>query len=226
MMMMIKTINSIHAHLWLESKILDNRLNKDGHPKTLRTYLQEAEKWSIKEAMRIDKCTIKDAKQTETYRNTFGWMGEVLAEYWLLVFGHLWNIHTIRETSRDQFNRGFDLIGTSKYDESKTILIQVKMRSDGFYRFVVSDCYTFLDEAEKRETLPQHLIFMCPTSKHKSKEDALSYKDNFKADYKDRFVFIGEQRMNKEIGKLPVQGVTGNEYFFGSFRESLIKSTA
>lgn len=213
-------LTHIHQGLWLESKILENLLDEDDNPKPLACYLKEAEKYAINLASEVNKCKKSEANKTEEYKNIFGWMGEVLAEFWFRLFGTRYDVISIRDTSHNQFQRGYDITGVSIFDQSMNVLIQIKMQ--GFDRsFKKDSLYTFFDEAEKHKARPEYTILMVPTSSM-SFEEILSYKKDFKADYLSRMRFIGQAEMDRNIVCLPSnRGYNANLEFFTRFRDSL-----
>jgi hypothetical protein len=209
-----------YQNLWIESSILDNLMDEDSNAKPLSQMLKEVQKYAISRAMTVEHCSKANATSTDEYKNTFGWMGEVLCEFWLKVFGHKYDIVTIQDTSQNQFQRGYDFTGSSIFDSGFNAIIQIKMQSKT-KAFEFGKLFTFLDEAEKASSLPQYTVLMVPTSILK-KDEILSYKKNFKLDYQSKIKYIGQNAMDNEIAKLPsLRFKNGNLEFFTRFKESL-----
>lgn len=216
------TLTHIHRNLWVESRILENLIDKDGNPKAFGTIINEAHSYAISRASNLMGCKKKDANKTEEYRNTFGWMGEIVSEFWLKVFGQRYDIVSVTDTSQNQFQRGYDYTGCGFFDTGMSVLIQVKMMEDSFKSFKKGKLFTFLDEAEKAASLPQYTILMVPTS-DLSSDEILSYKDDFKEDYRSKIRYFGKSKMSSDIRTLPTMrnGLDGHHEFLLWFKESL-----
>ena len=89
--------------LWVESNILSNLLDVDGNSKTLKDILSEVTEYAIRRTIEKTGCKAGRVRQEDEYKNTFGWMGEVLCEFWLRTFGHRLDLCNICDTSYNQF---------------------------------------------------------------------------------------------------------------------------
>ena len=211
--------------MWLESGILDHLIDLDGHPKPLSQIVEEVQEYSLLRTCEICGCKEKDAKTKDEYKNMFGWMGEVLCEFWLKTFGHKYGIVYVCDTSQNQFQRGYDFTGSSVFDAGFNAVIQVKMQSTE-KSFTYGKLFTFLDEAKKVNSLPQYTVLMVPTSTLNLGK-VLSYKDGFKEEYKSKIIYIGQNKMSECLREMPsLSGLEGHHEFFTKFRESLIATKA
>jgi hypothetical protein len=206
-----------YTWLWHESKLLDELRDKDGNVKPLAWYIKQLPKAA-------SKLAAKESDAKETYKDYYGWLGEVLCEFWLKKFGHRYDIAEVTDTSENQFTRGYDFVARSFFTEELKSQIQVKMRSDSEKMFILKDLYTFFDEGQKAGILPQYLVLMVPTSTLTHKE-LLSYKNDFNRQYLPRIRVINQAIMQDNIHELPsIRGLGGNAEFFTSFREAVTGS--
>lgn len=207
-------------HLWVESNILST-LTGDDNPKTLAHIIDEAKAYAIKRAVDLTGCTKKDATKSDEYKNTFGWMGEVLCEFWLRTFGHRYDLTDIQDTSSNLYQRGYDFTASVIIDTSLKALIQVKTQSED-RAFTSGSLFTFFDEVKVKSILPRYTFLMIPTATS-PKSEMLSWKNDFKKEYSPQLIFIGQQQMDRDIQSLPtvIQGNNPNLEFFVRFRESL-----
>jgi len=200
-----------YAHLWQKSGLLDELLDKDRNPKPLVTYIKQLPKAAEKLA-RADGAD---------YADYYGWMGEVLCEFWLRLFGHRYDVFDVQDTSADQFQRGYDFTARSAFAEELQVQIQVKMRRDTEKSFLFKELYTFLDEGKKAGILPQYLVLMVPTSQLPWNE-VLSYRDGFQARYGTRVRIITGEMMQTDVRELPSAAKRHyNEEFFARFKAAL-----
>lgn len=214
-------ISHARAHLWLESGILSNLSSDDGNYKTLRHILEEVKEYSLKRAVEKTGCKKSEAKKQDEYKNTIGWMGEVLCEFWLRTFGHRMDLTDICDTSANKFQRGYDFTARVIIDLTLTALIQIKMQSED-RAFTRESLFTFFDEVKKTGTLPRYTILMVPTAEL-PKAEMLSWKKDFKKEYSSQLIFVGLGKMDEEILSLPtrIQDENPNLEFFIRFRECL-----
>jgi hypothetical protein len=206
-----------YVWLWQKSGLLNDLRDKDGNVKPLSWYIKQLPKAATKLAA-------NEADPKEAYKDFYGWLGEVLCEFWLKKFGHRYDIVEITDTSENQFTRGYDFTARSFFAAELLSQIQVKMRSDSEKTFMLKDLYTFFDEGQKAGILPQYLVLMVPTSSL-TPQDLLSYKADFKRDYLPRIQVINREIMQANMRNLPsVRGFGSNEEFFTSFREAVTES--
>ena len=222
----IVQINHKHRNLWIESDLLSTLVDESNNPKTLRDFLFEIKKYAISRAVLKYGCSKKNATGSEEYKNTLGWMGEVLCEFWLHTFGHRYDLSLVKDTSENQFQRGYDFTSSVLIDESISSIIQVKMQKED-KSFTKQSLFTFFDEAFLKNIQPRYTILMVPTNEL-PKGEILSWKDDFKTQYSSQLIFIGQKEMDRNILSLPttVQGENPNLEFFIRFRESLNESCA
>jgi hypothetical protein len=207
-----------YVRLWKESGLLDELRDEEGNVKPLSWYIKRLPKAA-------EKLAKNEADPREAYKDYYGWLGEVLCEFWLKKFGHRYDIAEVTDTSENQFTRGYDFTARSFFAEELKSQIQVKMRSDPEKTFLLKDLYTFFDEGQKAGILPQYLVLMVPTSSL-THQELLSYKNDFKRDYLPRIRVINQAIMQSNIHELPsTRGHGGNEEFFTSFREAVTEAT-
>jgi len=227
---MNKTIMLSHnkVHLWISSGIFGNLLDQTGNPKPLITYIKQIERYALLREKATMHITKNEKIAAEEYRNTYGWMGEVLCEFWLKRFGHLYDIERIVDTSANEFQRGYDFTAQSIF-EALPALIQVKMTVDGYHQFQQEKLHTFFDEVATARVLPQYTFLMCPTNVL-SDDTVLSYKKDFRLDYTDQIHFIGQDKMRERIQGLPKRSETpflnGNHEFFTLFADACASAVA
>lgn len=202
--------------LWKESGLLDElQYDEYGLLQPLSFYIKELRKT----AKRLAKA---HPEQEDGYINYFGWLGEVLCEFWLKKFGHRYDLCSIGDTSDSKFNRGFDLTARSIFSEELVSQIQVKMRGREDAHFGAKDLLTFMDEGAKAGVLPAYLVLMVPTCTLRL-EELLSYRDEFNKLGWKRFRIITGPCMQRDIDLLPsAAGRTGNEEFLLQFREAIL----
>jgi hypothetical protein len=200
-----------YVHLWAESRLLAELRDADKNVKPLKTYVAQIRKFAM----------TKGKPGSEEFNNTYGWMGEVLCEFWLKLFGHRYDIMEVTDTSENQYTRGYDFTARSFFAEELKAQIQVKMRGDPSKQFLLKDLYTFFDEGHKAGILPQYLVLMVPTTAL-TEEDILSYRGGFKSIYLPRIRVITQEIMLHEMHRLPsIRGLGGVEEFFTRFREAV-----
>lgn len=203
-----------HVHLWAQSGLLNELRDGDDHIKPLKTYVNQIRRYALKQGK----------PGSEEFNNTYGWMGEVLCEFWLKLFGHRFDIMEVADTSENQFTRGYDFTARSFFTEELKAQIQVKMRGDPTKQFLLKDLYTFFDEGHKAGILPQYLVLMVPTTSL-TEQDILSYRGGFKGIYLPRIRVITQEVMLREMHQLPsTRGLGGVEEFFTRFREAVTAS--
>lgn len=211
-----------HHYLWLwkESRLLDDLLrDKYGYLQPLATYINELRPAAKKLTKRF---SVVGQAEHDTYADYFGWLGEVLCEFWLKKFGHRYDLCGIGDTSDNKFNRGFDLTARSLFSEELVSQIQVKMRGREDARFSAKDLFTFMNEGAMANVLPAYLVLMVPTCTLKP-EELLSYRDEFNKLGWKRFRIITGPCMQRDIDLLPsAAGRSGNEEFLLQFREAVL----
>jgi hypothetical protein len=217
-------LRHLQTKLWLESNILSNLCLLDTNPKTLRNILDEVKEYAIKRTIEKTGCKKSEVKKEQEYKNTFGWMGEVLCEFWLHTFGHRYDLAAVRDTSENEFQRGFDFTSSVIIDAESSAIIQVKMQNED-RAFTQKALYTFLDEALIKGIRPRNTILMVPTNEL-PKGEILSWKDDFKKRYSSQIIYIGRNAMSREIRSLhsTIQGNNPNLEFFIRFRDCINNS--
>jgi hypothetical protein len=204
-----------YTWLWKQSGLLDE-LAKDNHGN-----LQPLS-WYAKQLPKVAKTLATHHPIDQAYANYYGWLGEVLAEFWLKKFGHLHSLQAIMDTSAAQFNRGFDFAGSDVF-AGLPIQVQVKMKSDQTRTLTKDKLFTFMDEGEKANVLPQYLILMIPSFFGKDRLDVISYKDDFQLLASKQFLIITGRDMQDAINSMPsaTPGRSGTEEFLLQFAEAI-----
>jgi hypothetical protein len=204
-----------YTWLWKESGLLDELATDDyGNLQPLSWYVKQLPKAARQLAAKhpID----------QAYANYYGWMGEVLVEFFLKKFGGRFDLQSIVDTSDDQFTRGFDFRGSDVF-ANLPIQVQVKMKSDQTRTLTKDNLFTFMDEGQKAAILPQYLILVVPSFFGKERIDVLSYKDDFQKLATKSFQIITGRDMQVAINSLPsaTHGRGGNEEFLLQFAEAV-----
>jgi hypothetical protein len=202
-----------YTWLWKESGLLDD-LAKDDHGN-----LQPLS-WYVKQLPKVAKILAVKYPIEQAYANYYGWLGEVLVEFWLKKFGHRYDLQTIMDTSAAQFNRGFDF-GGSEIFANLPIQVQVKMKSDQTRTLTKDKLFTFMDEGQKAAVLPQYLILMVPSFFGKDRLDVISYKDDFQSLATKSFLIITGRDMQDAVNSLPSADRSGQEEFLLQFRKAV-----
>ena len=157
-------------------------------------------------------------EQKEEYRNQFGWAGEVLCEFWLRRFGHLYDLINIRDTSEHEFNRGFDFrAGVIHYPDLEAH-IQVKMSADATKRLSEGKLSTFIDEMEKAGVVPRFGVLMFPTSTVSLRKEALGYQNSFQQRGVKMFHIVTQEVMCNVIRE---RCLGGHEEFLDEFMSAV-----
>lgn len=217
-------LTHLQRYLWTESGILSELIDKNNNPKTLRHIIEEIRSYAIKRTIEKTNCKKSEVLLQEEYKNTFGWMGEVLCEFWLKTFGHRFDLNDIKDTSVNQYQRGYDFTAKVIIDPTLTALIQIKMQGKE-KAFTRDSLFTFFDEVRVKGIIPRYTILMVPTAEL-SKKEMLSWKEDFKKEYSSQLMFIGLNKMDEEVLSLPtkIQGDNPNLEFFIRFKECLDSS--
>jgi hypothetical protein len=206
--------------LWTESKILDTLYDADGNAKPLRTFVKEIQKF----ATHVDNAVMTHNVATEfprligsdfanyheifnpvnpqkniAYSFVFGAMGEVLCQYYLNTFGHMYGLSYINDTSFDQFFRGIDFNSSSMYIRLLKVFIQVKMRKQSNHVFSAHDLFTFFDELKKASIHNRFALFMVPTSDAVDAKTLFDWRDGFNDEAINRLTVITGRNMTDMI---------------------------
>jgi len=202
-----------YTWLWKESGLLDE-FARDEHDN-----LQPLS-WYVKQLPRVAKRLAAKHPMENAYANYYGWMGEVLVEFWLKKFGHRYDLQQIMDTSDQQFNRGFDFTGADVFD-SLPVQVQVKMKSDQIRTLTKDKLFTFMDEGQKAGVLPQYLILVVPSFFGKERMEVISYKNDFQKLAAVKFLIITGRDMQNAVNSLPSADRSGQEEFLLQFREAV-----
>lgn len=204
--------------LWKESGLLNELLrDQSGNLQPLKVYIKQLRKAA-------DILAIKHPLPDTDRHDYYGWMGEVLCEFWLRLFGQEIGITSVQDTSENKFTRGYDFTAVSTFSEALVAQIQVKMRSREWATLKEGDLYTFLDEGHKAGVLPQYLVLMVPTMNGVRRE-TLSYLDDFRQRGYARFCIITGADMAYRIDRLPSsRNKSGLEEFLLQFRDAVMTS--
>lgn len=203
-----------YTWLWKESGLLDE-LAKDEYDN-----LQPLS-WYVKQLPKVARKLAARFPAEQAYANYYGWLGEVLVEFWLKKFGHRYDLSTVMDTSDQQFNRGFDFAGSDVF-ANLPIQVQVKMKSDQTRTFTKDKLFTFMDEGQKAAVLPQYLILMVPSYFGKERLDVISFKDDFQKLASKSFLIITGRDMQREVNSMPTSSDRdSNEDFLLQFAEAV-----
>lgn len=221
-------IDHLQKSFWIESKILENCYDSEGKPLPINgkrgSIESEVKKFAIKKAIEENPVlTKKTAPSSDTYRFIIGAMMEVLSEFYIKLFElSNFNLQLIEDTSDEKYQRGYDFIGKAGPLGDIDVQIQIKWRDDSKHLFTKKDLHTMVDEAEKAEIRNKNVWLVVVSSTEMKGYEVLSWKDEFKANYLDRFRIITGKIMEYKIARLQSsRKLSGFEEFWTLFKESL-----
>lgn len=140
------------------------------------------------------------------YKFIQGAMGEIFALVWFSGYGHRYDLGHLIGTSHDKYARGFDMYSVKMMLNSFFCTgVQVKTFADDGTIFTPQKMRTMLDELSKRN-LDSAILFV-PTSKFKSKEDVLSYRDNLNKN--PNIHFVGGPQIQDDILRIHAKECRG-----------------
>jgi len=131
--------------------------------------------------------------QIKGYKFIYGAVGEILVMVWLYLFGHLYDIGDVRDTSHNETQRGVDFIARAM-NATWMYGIQVKMRADDEAVFTTKTLHTLMDELSR---VGYWRVFLVVPTSTLDKEEAVTYKYGLNKDV--NICFIGHKAMTYRI---------------------------
>lgn len=138
-----------------------------------------------------------DSECCSGYKFIQGALGEIFGLVWFSIYGEKVGCGPLIGTSHDRYARGFDMFARASSDITLKARngIQVKTYADGGKVFTRQNLFTMM-QVLQGWNLHRAILFV-PTSKFTSKNDVLSYKEDFNK-CKD-VLFIGQYEVVNQI---------------------------